>query len=76
MDSRIMQKIKLKLNKMAKVITLRLKDKELGFIKEMSKKENGDRSYADITKPLREAKKKIEESQVNTLIHRMRAKNR
>lgn len=31
---------------MAKVITLRLKEKELGFIEEISKKENGDRSYA------------------------------
>lgn len=31
---------------MGKVITLRLKEKELGFIKELSSKENGDRSYA------------------------------
>lgn len=31
---------------MSKVITLRLKEKELGFIEELSKKENGDRSYA------------------------------
>ncbi|MDP3765678.1 MAG: UPF0175 family protein [Nanoarchaeota archaeon] len=31
---------------MTKVITLRLKEKELGFIEEISKKENGDRSYA------------------------------
>ena len=33
-------------------------------------------SFADITMPLREVKKKIEESQVNALIHRIRAKNR
>lgn len=32
--------------KMAKVITLRLQEKELGFIKEFSSKENSDRSYA------------------------------
>lgn len=31
---------------MAKVITLRLREKELGFIEELSKKEKGDRSYA------------------------------
>ena len=31
---------------MAKVITLRLKERELSFIKELSGKENGDRSYA------------------------------
>ena len=29
-------------------------------------------SFADITKPLREAKKKIKENEVNALIHRMR----
>ena len=34
------------MNKMAKVITLRLKDMELGFIEELSKKENEDESYA------------------------------
>lgn len=31
---------------MAKVITLRLKEKELGFIEALSKKENGDKSSA------------------------------
>lgn len=31
---------------MGKIITLRLKEKELGFIKELSSQENGDRSYA------------------------------
>lgn len=31
---------------MTKVITLRLKERELSFINELSKKENGDRSYA------------------------------
>ncbi|MBI4451989.1 hypothetical protein HY637_01040 [Candidatus Woesearchaeota archaeon] len=31
---------------MAKVVTLRLKEKELGFIEELSRKENGDRSHA------------------------------
>lgn len=31
---------------MAKVVTLRLKEKELGFIEELSRKENGDRSFA------------------------------
>ena len=31
---------------MAKVITLRLKEKELGILEELSKKENGDRSSA------------------------------
>lgn len=29
-------------------------------------------SFAELTKPLREAKKKIKENEVNTLIHRMR----
>jgi len=29
-------------------------------------------SFAEITKPLREAKKRIKENQVNALIHRMR----
>ena len=33
-------------------------------------------SFAEITKPLREAKKKVEESQVNALIHRIRAKDK
>ncbi|MBI2652316.1 hypothetical protein HYX00_02515 [Candidatus Woesearchaeota archaeon] len=31
---------------MAKIITLRLKERELDFIKELSKKENEDKSYA------------------------------
>lgn len=31
---------------MSKVVTLRLKERELGFIEQLSKKENGDRSYA------------------------------
>ena len=31
---------------MSKVITLRLQERELGFIKELSRKENGDRSSA------------------------------
>lgn len=31
---------------MAKVITLRLKERELGFIEELSRKENEDKSYA------------------------------
>lgn len=34
------------MNKMAKIITLRLKERELDFIKELSKKENEDKSYA------------------------------
>lgn len=34
------------MNKMTKVITLRLKERELSFIKELSEKENGDKSYA------------------------------
>nr|MBI4156770.1 hypothetical protein [Candidatus Woesearchaeota archaeon] len=33
-------------------------------------------SFADITKPLRKAKKKIEERQVNSLVHKIRAKNK
>ena len=33
-------------------------------------------SFAEITKPLREAKKKIEERQVNLLVHKTRAKNK
>lgn len=33
-------------------------------------------SFAEITKPLREAKKKIEERQVNFLIHKVRTKNK
>ena len=41
-----MLKIKLKVNKMAKVITLRLRERELGFIKELSIKEKDDRSSA------------------------------
>ncbi len=31
---------------MAKVITLRLKERELDFIRQLSRKKNGDRSYA------------------------------
>ena len=31
---------------MTKIITLRLKERELNFIEELSKKENEDRSYA------------------------------
>ncbi len=31
-------------------------------------------SFAEITKPLRESKKKIEESEVNALIHKIRIK--
>jgi|TARA_Y100000310_G_scaffold312550_1_gene359960 hypothetical protein len=41
-----MQKTELEVNKMSKVITLRLQERELGFIKELSRKENGDRSSA------------------------------
>ena len=33
-------------------------------------------SFASITKPLREAKKKIDESEVNALIHRIRARRK
>jgi len=33
-------------------------------------------SFTDITKPLREAKKKIEERQVNSLVHKTRSKNK
>ncbi|MEK6984209.1 MAG: hypothetical protein AABX33_06565 [Nanoarchaeota archaeon] len=40
------KKTKLRMNKMAKVVTLRLKERELGFIKELSEKENEDKSYA------------------------------
>ena len=41
-----MLEAKLKVNKMSKVITLRLKEKELGFIESLSKKDNGDKSSA------------------------------
>ena len=33
-------------------------------------------SFASITKPLREAKKKIEEHEVNALIHKIRARKK
>ena len=33
-------------------------------------------SFSEITKPLREAKKKIEENQVNALIHRQRTRRK
>jgi len=33
-------------------------------------------SFASITKPLRETKKKIDESQVNALIHKIRARKK
>jgi len=41
-----MQKTELRVNNMTKVITLRLKERELGFIHELSNIENEDKSYA------------------------------
>ena len=40
------------------------------------KKVMNKKTWAEITKPLREAKKKIREDEVVDLIHRMRAKER